>query len=140
MIMGMCKFPHNPAVYCLKANVSNVKKYTKSKNYKCRAEAKLIELFRPANTYSYNENLERNNFRKPTQVSVSKKEIVIYAQNCKDLEGKVFLTHLSCYDKESEFPDFTYLIHSSLKEKIEDPWEQVEVEINCAFMKEAKNG
>lgn len=139
-IHGMCNFPHIPASYCVKANVSNLKKYTKSKTFKCEADLEILKIYRPKSTYSYSDNLDLIKYDKNTSLDLSNfsKNKKIYSKNCHELNAKFFLVNLSCYDSYAEFEDYTFLNHGKLVDKIYDPWKQVDVTIDCSFLEKLK--
>jgi hypothetical protein len=138
----MCDFPHNPAVFCIKAKVSNSKKYSKSKKFKCRGSLKLNKVIRPKGTYSYSDNLDLVEYKNDLELSLTTfKNKEIFAENCEQLNKQHFLVSSIGYDKWPELKDFSCGVLDKLKLNVTDPWKQKTVLIDCEsiFKKRAVN-
>ncbi|MGB0452740.1 MAG: hypothetical protein ACPGJV_03425 [Bacteriovoracaceae bacterium] len=143
-VWGLCNFPHNPAAYCLKFKVLSQKLNKNTKPFQCELVIDLKSVYRPKNTYAYDDNLNKTEFKKNEKIDISKsdriketKKLYVKAKKCKKefLSLNQVVSYLSCYDTWENIPDFSFLTDGEKVQDLYDPWTQTYKKVSCEFLK-----
>ena len=136
--LGMCDYPFNPPVYCLTyQNIIEKKKIEKYTPFKCAYKFEKMKFIRPAKTYHFDQELNKNTQNKDLEILPAKSQQLqdaswVHSDKCNLKEKVQIVTFLSCYDKYENIPDFLFLTNGKSKQSIKDGWEGKLYEIDCS--------
>ncbi|GEM_PF-5648121 len=127
-LFAMCEYPHNPPAVCLEGVV---KKSTPivHKNYNCLIVVKVKKMLRPADTYIFNSNLDRVDFKKSK--AILEKEVKLYSKTSCKLKNIKTVAEYNCNDRNADIPDMALLDSGMIKVKVRDPWTEKNPLIDC---------
>ncbi len=126
--VAMCEYPHNPPVVCLEGSVVKSTPIS-SKNYNCLLTIKVKQLLRPADTYKFNSNLDRVDYKKSESILV--KEVSVYSKKSCNLKTIKTVAEYNCNDRNADVPDMSLLDSGLIKTKVRDPWTEKSPQIDC---------
>ncbi len=124
----MCEYPHNPPGVCLEGSVVKMDSVN-TKNYKCLLTVKVKKLIRPKDTYIFNSNLDRVEFKKAESISL--KEVKLYSTKSCEAKNIKTVAEYNCNDRNSDIPDMSLLDSGLIKTKVRDPWTEKNPQIDC---------